>query len=148
MSEAAETPVPEFDTADLDQLMADDGVYIPKGDGDTEPDPQPSAAPSIDTAEMIAGLLVITFNKFAAPRFGEHWSISGDEATALGEAYDAVLSKYFPDMAVGPEGAAVVATLGFILPRTMIHNAKKEQATKANQPEKGSEKEGEDGGQA
>lgn len=92
------------------------GEYIP-GSGAPEAEPQ---GPS--TGEMVAGVLAITFGLVAARR-GAHWNLSAAEAQQAGEAYGAVLDKYFPDMKAGPEVAAVAVTAMIVLPRLAADRA-------------------------
>lgn len=96
------------------------GEYIP-GDGAPEAEPQ---GPSI--GEMMAGVLGITFGLVAARR-GAHWNLSAAEAKQAGEAYGAVLDKYFPDMRTGPEVAAVAVTAMIVLPRLAADRAAAER---------------------
>lgn len=102
--------------AELEQAEQAEGVqgeYQP-GEKAKPENPGPS------TGEMIAGLLSITFNKVLAPKRGRHWELTNKEAEAAGDAYGALLDKYFPGFSIGPEGAAVAVTLVVFGPRVAI----------------------------
>lgn len=64
------------------------------------------------TGEVLTALLIPTF-KFMAPA----WEVTDGECALLGEAYGAVLDKYFPDLNVGVELSAALATLAVFGPR-------------------------------
>lgn len=78
--------------------------------GATAEDQPPSNEPT--TAEVLAALLIPTF-KFMAPA----WEVSDGECALLGDAYGAVLDKYLPDLNVGVELSAALATLAVFGPR-------------------------------
>lgn len=91
------------------------------GGGDQAP-----AAPS--TGELLAALLRPTFDIMAPA-----WRVSDPECEMLGQAYGAVIDKYFPDMELGVELAAVLATAAVLGPRLRKprHEEKQEPPTDA-----------------
>jgi hypothetical protein len=64
------------------------------------------------TGELITALLRPTFD-IAAP----NWQVTDMECAMLGEAYGAVIDKYFPDFTLGAEVTAVLVTLAVFGPR-------------------------------
>lgn len=108
-----------------------EGEFIPG----QEPEPEPEQQHS--TAEVLAPLLQITFG-IVASRRGPHWALSDGEAKEAGEAYGAVMDKYFPEVSMGPEVTAVMVTLAIVGPRVMQdkHEAmKRAAAAKAKEQE-------------
>lgn len=83
--------------------------------------------PKVNTGEMVASLLQITFNKILAPKRGKHWMLTTGEAGALGDAYGEVIDKYFPDISAGPEATAVLVTLVIVGPRLSVDSALREE---------------------
>lgn len=71
-----------------------------------------AAKPKPKTGELIGALLIPTF-KHMAPL----WGVADEECMMLGEAYGAVIDKYFPDLNFGPEAEAVFVTLAIFGPR-------------------------------
>lgn len=63
-------------------------------------------------AELLTALLRPTFDIMAP-----NWQVSDMECAMLGAAYGAVLDKYFPDLEIGVELAAVLATAAVFGPR-------------------------------
>lgn len=103
---------------ELDKLAAEaeaeevqGGEYIPGQGEQAEPEP---AGPA--TGEIIAPILQITFGLIASRR-GAHWALTDQEAIEAGNAYGAVMDKYFPDAPMGPEVTAVIVTLAIVGPR-------------------------------
>lgn len=70
----------------------------------------PPAGPS--TGELLAALLKPTFAVMAPA-----WGVTDDECVLLGNAYGAVIDKYFPNFDFGVEFSAVVVTLAVFGPR-------------------------------
>lgn len=64
-----------------------------------EESPQPKAA------DVLAIGLRKTFDVLAPA-----WGVSDDECAMLGASYGALIEKYFPNIAVGPEAAAIGVT--------------------------------------
>lgn len=110
-----------FDNTEaLDALQAEaeqeegrtaEGEYIP-GEGEGQ------GGPEMSTAEVCAFAARATFAVIASRR-GDHWEISQGEADQLGEAYGALMDKYFPEAQAGPELTAVVVTAMVVMPRAM-----------------------------
>jgi hypothetical protein len=75
-------------------------------------------AEDMSSAELCTMLTQTTFALVAA-RKGPHWELSDGEAQQAGEAYGALLDKWFPEGVAGPEVAAVMVTTTLILPRAM-----------------------------
>jgi len=84
----------------------------------------------VPTAEIVAQLLGVTFGLIAT-KAGEHWALSEDEANVAGEAYGAVIDKYFPDAGqyMGVEVTALLITGGLIMPRLIMSKQKKIEAS-------------------
>lgn len=84
------------------------------------------------TGEVLTALLIPTF-KIMAPA----WEVTDGECAMLGEAYGAVLDKYLPDLSIGVELSAALATLAVFGPRwgkpTKVA-PKKEQAPREASP--------------
>lgn len=86
----------------------------------TEAEPEAPAADAMsqdDINGMLSGLFFLTFNQVIAPRRGKHWSMTEAECVALGDAYGALIEKYFPDLRAGPEVAAVMVSITVFGPR-------------------------------
>ncbi len=85
------------------------------GRGEAPPKPKPT------NGELIGALLIPTF-KHLAP----NWGVQAEECMLLGEAYGAVLDKYFPDLKLGVEIEAVLVTFAVFAPRwgTPMRNQK------------------------
>lgn len=100
------------------------------------------------SAEELAVLYRLSF-MFMATRKGAHWMLNegtpakGDtpatpsEAAALGEATDAVLRKYLPEMKLGPEVGLALISLSVLLPRVMIDMDEKKAAEKSGEKSNG-----------
>ena len=84
-----------------------------------------NSLPDIKTGEVVASLLMPTFALIAV-KAGEHWALSPDEAEIAGEAYGAVIDKYYPDAGsrMGVEVTALLVTAGLIMPRMMVKKSK------------------------
>lgn len=100
--------------SDLSRL---EGEYIPsendiKTDGST---PQPE----VSTGQLCTGCLSLIFGAVAM-RKGDHWALTEEEASMLGDSTGAVLDKYFPDMSLGPEVALLGAAAMIVMPRIEI----------------------------
>jgi len=70
----------------------------------------PPAGPS--TGELLAALLKPTFAVMAPA-----WGVTDDECALLGNAYGAVIDKYFPNFDFGVEFSALLVTLAVFGPR-------------------------------
>lgn len=70
------------------------------------------AAPGPSTGQVIAMILRPMFDILAPA-----WNVTDMECGMLGETYGAVIDKYFPDLDLGPELAAVVTTAIVFGPR-------------------------------
>lgn len=108
--------------AALDALgeSADSGAdYVP---GPVEPPPGDDPGPGPSTVEVCSTCLDVTFAVVAA-RAGDHWKLSADELDMLGGALAAVVDKYFPDMATGPEATLIMVAGILIVPRVMQSRA-------------------------
>lgn len=79
--------------------------------------------PEVPTGEVVASLLSVTFALIATKK-GEHWNLAPDEAETAGDAYGAVIDKYFPDSIgnMGVEITALMVTAMLVTPR-MMENA-------------------------
>jgi len=71
-----------------------------------------SPTPTPSSAQLLTALLVPTFRVLAPA-----WEVTEPECALLGESYGAVLDKYFPDLDIGVEFAALLATLAVFGPR-------------------------------
>jgi len=139
-AEAAQDEEQARQVAELEQLaqQADGeplgGEYVP---GD-EPAPDGPAG-NIETGEILAPVLQITFGVIAAKR-GAHWALTDAEAVELGRAYGAVLDKYFPDAAnrFGVEITAIMVTAAAFGPR-LIEDKRKAAEREARQEAQGQE---------
>jgi hypothetical protein len=105
------------------ELEADapDMIDQPTRSGDR---PAPASA---ETALMCAGLWQMVFGVMAG-RAGGHWAITPGEAEQLGKASGALLDKYAPGFAMGPEYAFVAVVATVTLPRYLQHKAITQQA--------------------
>jgi hypothetical protein len=112
-----------IDQATLDDIRQAGGMFqpadMPAGQAVTS-----TAASAGDPAlaGMIGGGLVVTFNLLAKMR-GDHWALDADSANEAGEAYAAVILKYFPNIQSGPEITALLITAALIAPRIMVDKA-------------------------
>jgi len=95
--------------AALEGELLGEGVGAP-GAAPGEAIDQAQAGPT--NAELLTALLVPTF-AIMAPA----WRVTDAECAMLGEAYGAVMDKYFPDFSLGVELTAVLATLAVFGPR-------------------------------
>lgn len=99
-----------------------EGELLGKGEGPASGEgPGDGTAPAGDTghartgptnAELLTALLRPTFDIMAP-----NWQVSDMECALLGEAYCAVIDKYFPGLEFGIEIAAVLATAAVFGPR-------------------------------
>ena len=132
-------PAPDASTRtdDLDALLAKEGAYIPRGEPGPDPG-APGAGVGLNSAEACKTFLLLSFELIAS-RKGAHWKMNEEEATEAGKAYGALLDKYYPDIELGPEAAAVTVTAMIFLPRIAAdkalaaEQAKKEAAEEAAQ---------------
>ncbi len=130
-------PEPNSDMPDLDELLQQEeeltreGVYIGKDDPDPEPGPQPQ---NRETAEAMAQIVYVSFTLLAKVR-GPHWAIEEDDARDAGIAYGAVVDKYFPDIEIGPELAALMITAGLFGPRIAVDRATAAAAEAESEPD-------------
>jgi len=87
--------------------------------------------PEVNTGEVVAALLLPTFALIAL-KAGEHWALQPDEAEIAGEAYGAVIDKYYPNAgaSMGVETTALLVTAGLVLPRMMMVKKPKEKPAK------------------
>lgn len=84
---------------------------IPPGAGAPPPGDRPKPVqPS--SGELLTMLFRPTFD-IVAP----DWKVTDDECAMLGEAYGAVIDKYWPDFQLGVELSAVIATAVVFGPR-------------------------------
>lgn len=112
------------DQAAVDELAAlereADAALASAPADELEPGGSPPASSSVDElplSDCIAAMLSISFNHLIAPRAGDHWALNDGESKALGEAYGAVLDKYFPDLTLGVEVTAILVTATVFGPR-------------------------------
>lgn len=139
---APAAPAPAGDAkpsrAELDLKAEADAILAAAGP-DATPGAAPGvpAAPGVQTGEMVADLLDITFNGLIAPRRGDHWKLSADESKALGHAYGAVFDKYLPNLQSGPEFAAVIVTVAVIGPKIAQDRAIAAKASQDTKPGQG-----------
>ena len=123
--------------AAAEEAQDQEGEFIP---GETQPEPEQS-----QTANVLAPMLQITFGLIAARR-GKHWALSDGEADEAGKAYGAVIDKYLPDVAMGPEVTAVMITLAIVGPR--LGEDKRQEAKKAAAESKQDKESGANGDQS
>lgn len=96
--------------ADLSaQAAALEGEVL-RAESRAEGDQDAPAGPS--TGELLAALLRPTFD-IVAP----DWRVTDSECEMLGQAYGAVIDKYFPDLEMGVELTAVLVTAAVLGPR-------------------------------
>lgn len=95
-------------------------------------EPPPSYAPppgvepradGIPTDKLLADLMEPAFATLR-PR----WGVTRAECEALGGAWAAVIDKYFPDLEVGPELAAVLITVQIVGPRVAMERHQQTEA--------------------
>lgn len=131
MTTTNETPPvadPATDTSELDADVAAIGEeFAPEPEAPVKPVPPP---PPQELVDAISGVLQITFGILVKVR-GSHWALSPQEVTTASIAYAAVVHKYFPDMEIGPEAAAIAVTGMIVLPRIVADNTKKPAKPKA-----------------
>lgn len=94
-----------------------EGELLGKGEappgGGAAPGGDAGQAPAGPTnAELLTALLRPTFDIMAPS-----WNVSDMECAMLGEAYGAVIDKYWPDFAFGVELTALLATVAVFGPR-------------------------------
>lgn len=97
-----------------EQAESQEGEFLPGA----SPAPEQSA-PSISTGEAM-GLLVKVVCDVIASRRGKHWKLKSDEATAVGEAYGAVLDAWIPIERMGPTVTAVMISAVVFGPRVAL----------------------------
>lgn len=110
------------DASELPEKMQNEAALLLAEIEAPEPDHEPEATADEPVSrekidQMLAGFLFLTFNQVIAPRRGEHWAMTDAECAALGEAYGDLLEKYFPELKVGPEVAAIVVSVAVFGPR-------------------------------
>lgn len=99
------------DLAALDaEARAVEGKVITNAEQQASAEPPPAA--EITTGQLLTAILVPVF-KVLAPA----WAVSRDECALLGEAWGAVVDKYLPDLDLGVELSAVLATALVFGPR-------------------------------
>lgn len=101
---------PEEQAALDGEARAVEGEYIAAEEVRAQGGAEESAA--VSTAALLALLLKPTFDVLAPA-----WAVSEPECRLLAEAYGAVLDKYLPDLDLGVEAAAVIATFAVFGPR-------------------------------
>ncbi len=117
--------------AEAEAMIAEIEGEQPTNDTGAGAEGKPDAMP---TGDMVAQLLGVTFNHVIAPRRGDHWKINDAEAKALGDAYGAVIDKYWPDFMNGPEIAAVLTSMAVLGPRMMQDAEQSKAKDKAKKP--------------
>lgn len=89
-----------------------EGELLGKAEADPSGNQSEPTGRQSTTGELIAALLEPTF-QIMAPA----WNVSSGECSMLGEAYGAVVDKYFPNFSFGVELSAVMVTLAVFGPR-------------------------------
>ena len=84
-------------------------------------------APALGVGDAIAMISGILFN-FVAMRKGEHWRLSEEEASELGEASQDVILEYFPDFKGSPLLVLGGVSTAIVAPRFLM-DAKIKQDT-------------------
>lgn len=105
--------------AQLETEAAQAGEYIPAGGATDDP-----AAPQQPTTGEIIGALLHPLFSVAAPE----WKVHESECNMLGNAWGAVIDKYFPGMSIGVELNAAIITLAILGPRIAASRAAKKAA--------------------
>lgn len=90
----------------------------------------PNAQQKVPTAAVLRGVLAPAF-AILAP----NWRVSPDEVALLSEAYAGLVDKYFPDIATGPEIAAIVVTFAVFGPRVVAKLPPKVEPPKKPAPD-------------
>lgn len=109
----AAVSTPEDDAALNAKAAALEGQFIGAGEGPASGGGAADAPPSgPTTGELLTAMLIPTFRVMVP-----NWNVQDAECAMLGEAYGAVIDKYFPDFDFGVEFTAVVATLAIFGPR-------------------------------
>lgn len=110
----------------------------PKVQAGTDPGAAPFApelapAPGPPTGEVLGKMLFPAFMALAP-----NWSVSMDEARALGDAWGGVLDHYYPGglSQLGPWGAAILTTAAVIGPRVAMRVPPRRPAPKPEKEEK------------
>lgn len=120
--------------AQAEQAEAQEGEFMP-GAAEAEPEAPP---PTISTGEAMA-LLVKVICSVVASRRGAHWKLKNDEATAVGEAYGAVLDTWIPIERMGPTVTAVMVSAVVFGPRVAVDRQLKAEAAEKQTAEKKTE---------
>lgn len=99
------------------QAAALEGELLGKGDaphggGPASGDDAGQAPAGPTNAELLTALLRPTFDIMAP-----NWMVTDMECAMLGEAYGAVIDKYWPDFAFGVELTALLVTVAVFGPR-------------------------------
>lgn len=105
-AEEVETLAEESRAVEGEHITADEAKAAGLGGDASEAEPQPSM-----TGKVIGDLLKPTFANLAPL-----WNVTDTECDMLGQAYGAVLDKYFPG-GMGVEATAVIVTLAVFAPR-------------------------------
>ncbi len=105
------------------ELPGDPPAAPAGGKAPTAPEPDQLSAgdlsqPVDDLGPALSGMLVITFGILARQR-GGHWALAAEEAAEAGNAYAAVINKYFPEAKGGAELTAVLVTVALVGPRVI-----------------------------
>ncbi len=100
--------------AEADALLAETSV---PSDQDIAPGQPAPADNDMPTGDLVGELLNLTVNGVVAPMRGSHWNMTEQECRSLGNAYGAVLDKYFPNLSMGAEVTALVVTVTVVGPR-------------------------------
>ena len=109
MSEYGNAAAPE----ELESLHAEalEAEVVDEGHGEPEAEPQGLGG---EACAALAG----TVFELVAMRRGEHWRLNNEESQAFGNALDAVLQKYAPQVGnVGPEASLLLVTAAVLMPR-------------------------------
>lgn len=88
-----------------------EGEFIAAGEAAAAPGAEPEK-PEVTTGQLLTSLLVPTFGILAP-----NWRVTNEECALLGESYGAVVDKYLPDLDLGVELAAALATFAVFGPR-------------------------------
>jgi len=88
----------------LDEEGKNDGVS-----GSIKHEEKRVEIPEIPTGEVVAGLLSAT-SGLLVMKMGKKWELEKEEAEVAGEAYGAVIDKYFPDV-MGNMGVEITALM-------------------------------------
>jgi len=77
-----------------------------------------SEQPSECIGSEACGALAGTVFELVAMRRGEHWRLKSEESAAVGNALDAVLTKYAPQLGnIGAEASLLLVVVSVMMPR-------------------------------